>query len=77
MDRKRAKETARFYLPYSSQITMDAMFNWRSFHHFLGLRRKPDAQREICWLAEEMLRHVRALDGNPFEHTIEAFGYAG
>jgi thymidylate synthase (FAD) len=77
MDRKRAKETARFYLPYSSQVTMDVMFNWRSFHHFLGLRRKPDAQREICWLAEEMLRRVRALDGNPFEHTIEAFEYAG
>jgi thymidylate synthase (FAD) len=75
MDRKRAKETARFYLPYASQVTMDVMFNWRSFHHFLGLRMKPDAQREICWLAEEMLRQVVALDGRPFEHTARAFGY--
>jgi thymidylate synthase (FAD) len=75
MDRKRAKESARFYLPYGNQITMDVMFNWRSFNHFLGLRMKPDAQREICWLAEEMLQQVREIEGKPFQHTIEAFGY--
>jgi len=75
MSRKRAKESARFYLPYGNQITADLMFNWRSFNHFLGLRMKPDAQREICWLAEEMLCQVRAIPGDPFKHTIEAFGY--
>ncbi len=73
MSRKRAKESARFYLPYGNQITMDVMFNWRSFNHFLGLRMKPDAQREICWLAEEMLRQVREIPNSPFRHTIEAF----
>jgi len=75
MSRKRAKESARFYLPYGNQITADLMFNWRSFNHFLGLRMKPDAQREICWLAEEMLRQVREIPNNPFAHTINAFGY--
>jgi flavin-dependent thymidylate synthase len=75
MNRKRAKETARFYLPYGNQITMDVMFNWRSFSHFLALRMKPDAQREVCWLAEEMLCLVKAIEGNPFAHTIEAFGH--
>lgn len=75
MSRKRAKESARFYLPYGNQITADLMFNWRSFNHFLGLRMKPDAQREICWLAEEMLRQVREIPENPFKHTINAFGY--
>jgi len=75
MDRKRAKESARFYLPYGNQITMDVMFNWRSFNHFLGLRMKPEAQREICWLAEEMLNLVCEIPGSPFRHTIEAFGY--
>lgn len=75
MSRKRAKESARFYLPYGNQITMDVMFNWRSFNHFLGLRMKPDAQREICWLAEEMLRQVREIPNSPFQHTIEAFGF--
>jgi len=75
MDRKRAKESARFYLPYGNQVTMDVMFNWRSFTHFLGLRMKPDAQREVCWLAEEMLHQVREIPDNPFEQTINAFGY--
>jgi thymidylate synthase (FAD) len=75
MDRKRAKESARFYLPYGNQVTMDVMFNWRSFNHFLGLRMKPDAQHEICWLAEEMLEQVASIPGNPFAHTIEAFGH--
>jgi len=75
MNRKRAKETARFYLPYGNQITMDVMFNWRSFNHFLGLRMKPDAQREICLVAEEMLRLVKEIPSAPFRHTIEAFGY--
>ena len=75
MDRKRAKESARFYLPYGNQITMDVMFNWRSFHHFLGLRMKPDAQKEVRELAENMLTQVREIQGNPFEQTINAFGY--
>jgi thymidylate synthase (FAD) len=75
VSRKRAKESARFYLPYGNQVTLDIMFNWRSFHHFLGLRMKPDAQKEICWLAEEMLRQVKELPESPFSSTIEAFGY--
>jgi flavin-dependent thymidylate synthase len=73
--RARAKESARYYLPYGNQITCDVMFNWRSFHHFLGLRMKPEAQREICWLAEEMLELIKNIESKPFERTIEAFGY--
>jgi len=73
--RARAKESSRYYLPYGNQITCDVMFNWRSFHHFLGLRMKPEAQREIYWLAEDMLALVEEIEGNPFKHTIEAFGY--
>ena len=29
MSKKRAKESARFYLPYANQITADVMFNFR------------------------------------------------
>ena len=76
MDRKRAKESARFYLPYGNQITMDVMFNWRSFNHFLGLRMKPDAQKEVREIAEKMLHLVNDIPGGPFHHTIEAFGLA-
>jgi thymidylate synthase (FAD) len=74
MNRKRAKESARFYLPYGNQITMDVMFNWRSFNHFLSLRMKPDAQKEVRDLAEQMLDLVRSIPHHPFKHTIEAFG---
>lgn len=75
MSRKRAKESARFYLPYGNQIVTDLMFNWRSFHHFLGLRMKPNAQLEIMKLADSMLLQVKSIEGNPFKHTINAFGY--
>ena len=74
MNRKRAKESARFYLPYGNQITMDVMFNWRSFSHFLSLRMKSDAQREVRDLAEQMLNLVKDIPHHPFKHTIEAFG---
>lgn len=75
VSRKRAKESARFYLPYGNQITMDVMFNWRSFYHFLELRRKPEAQVEIMEIADRMLQLVKDIPGNPFKHTINAFGY--
>ena len=71
--RKRAKESARYFKTYNSQIQADVMFNWRSFYHFLELRNKPDAQKEIREIAAEMLRLVKEIEGNPFEHTIAAF----
>ena len=72
--RKRAKESARFFKMYNSQIESDVMFNWRSFAHFLYLRRSPQAQREICEVADRMLTIIKELPGNPFKYTIEAFG---
>ncbi len=73
LDRKRAKESARFFKTYNSQIQADVMFNWRSFYHFLSLRNKPEAQKEIKDIAAEMLRLVKEIEGNPFENTINAF----
>jgi flavin-dependent thymidylate synthase len=75
LGRARAKESARFFLPYSNQITLDICFNWRSFHHFLGLRKKPNAQKEVREIAETMLQMVKDLPKKPFERTIAAFGY--
>ena len=72
--RKRAKESARFFKTYNSQITADVMFNWRSFAHFLNLRNKPDAQLEIREIAATMLQQVKNIEGNPFKLTLEAFG---
>ena len=73
-DRKRAKESARFFKMYNSQIESDVMFNWRSFAHFQHLRNSPDAQKEIRNIAAKMLSLVAQIPGSPFKHTIEAFG---
>lgn len=77
VDRKRAKESARYFKTYSSQITADVMFNFRSFAHFQGLRNKPDAQLEIREIAQSMLELVQGIEGNPFEHTLAAFNFNG
>jgi flavin-dependent thymidylate synthase len=74
VSRKRAKESARFYLPYGNQITADISFNFRSFMHFQGLRNSEHAQVEIRELAKEMLRFVQ--ESNKFDLSLKAFGYA-
>jgi thymidylate synthase (FAD) len=73
LGRKRAKESARFFKTLNSQITMDLMFNWRSFAHFQQLRNSEHAQVEVRELAQQMLDLVKNIEGNPFKHTIEAF----
>lgn len=73
LGRKRAKESARFFKTYNSQIQADVMFNWRSFIHFLHLRNKPEAQKEIREIAAEMLNLVESIEGNPFKYTLDAF----
>jgi flavin-dependent thymidylate synthase len=70
--RKRAKESARMYVPYGNQITADVMFNFRSFAHFLELRYSMHAQLEIRELAGDMLRLVK--ETGQFDATLEAFG---
>lgn len=73
--RKRAKESARFFKTMNSQITMDLMFNWRSFAHFYKLRASDHAQVEVRELAIEMLEQIKSIDDQPFKHTVEAFGF--
>lgn len=73
LGRKRAKESARFFKTFNSQITMDVMFNWRSFYHFQKLRNSEHAQVEVRQLAQDMLDLVKQIEGNPFKETIEAF----
>jgi thymidylate synthase (FAD) len=73
LGRKRAKESARFFKTYNSQITYDVMFNFRSFVHFLGLRNSEHAQVEIRDIAINMLELIKNIEGNPFNHTLKAF----
>lgn len=74
LGRKRAKESARFFKTYNSQVQADISFNWRSFAHFQHLRNSPAAQNEVCNVARAMMQIVRDLPEQPFEHTIIAFG---
>lgn len=76
LGRKRAKESARFFKTYNSQIEGDVSFNMRSFANFLKLRNSEHAQLEIREVAQQMLELVKNIEGNPFKHTLKAFGYA-
>lgn len=73
LGRKRAKESARYFKTYASQIQGDVSFNMRSFANFLALRNSPHAQKEIREIAAEMLSLVQGIAANPFEHTLKAF----
>lgn len=61
LGRKRAKESARFFKTYNSQIQADIMFNMRSFANFLKLRTSEHAQLEIREIACQMSDIVEAL----------------
>ena len=72
LGRKRAKESARFFKTYNSQIQADIMFNMRSFANFIKLRDSEHAQAEIREIAQEMWNLVENIEGQPFKHTLEA-----
>lgn len=75
LGRKRAKESARFFKTYNSQIQADVMMNLRSFANFQKLRNSEHAQLEIRDIAFKMLELVKGIEGNPFKYTLEAWGY--
>lgn len=75
LGRKRAKESARFFKTYNSQIQADVQFNMRSFANFLKLRLSEHAQVEIRDIAGDMLKLVKNIEGNPFKETLKSWGY--
>jgi len=72
-DAKRAKESARFFNPYATQLTSDVQFNFRSFVHFCKLRGVGGAQKEVRELTHDMIRQVMNIEGDPFHHSIRAW----
>lgn len=72
LGRKRAKESARFFKLYNSQIEADISFNMRSFANFIRLRDSEHAQLEIREIAQKMWELVSQIEGNPFKSTLEA-----
>lgn len=73
VSKKRAKESARFYLPQANQITADIMFNFRSFMHFVGLRNNEHAQKEIRDISRQMLEKIEQT--KQFSLSLNAFGW--
>lgn len=73
INRSRAKEVARYILPYSHQLRWVMTFNFRSFMHFQKLRNSEHAQIEIKEIAENMLDLVKYQTDNKFTHSLKAF----
>ncbi len=73
LGRKRAKESARFFKTYNSQIQADVTFNMRSFANFQKLRNSEHSQVEIREISATMLQLVKDIPGEPFKHTLEAW----
>jgi len=70
-----AKEQCRIVLP----LCLNTQFVWTgsfaAFVHLWKLRLKPDAQEETRELARLMLSLVQTLPGEPFKHSLAAFGF--
>lgn len=73
MSRNRAKESARFFLPYATELEWVQTFNFRSLMHFQELRNSEHAQKEVRELAQEILTIVDNL--GEFKWSLKAFGY--
>lgn len=71
LGRKRAKESARFFKTYNSQIEADISFNMRSFANFTKLRNSEHSQLEIREIAQQMWDLVSNIENNPFKETLK------
>lgn len=70
-----AKEQARSVLPLSLETEFIWTGSFLAFMHLCELRIKDDVQKETRDVAEQMLELIKNIEGNPFEHTIKAWGY--
>lgn len=74
MPRDRAKETARYFKGYNTQLNAVRSL---SFDGLMQLWKKrgdhSPSQREIAGVVEAMVQAVRDIPGNPFKHSLKAF----
>lgn len=70
-----SKEQARTVLPLSLNTEFIWTGTFLAFIHLCHLRLKPDAQKETRDLVQLMLNEVKTIENNPFEHSLNAFGY--
>lgn len=70
-----SKEQARTILPLNLNTTFIWTGSFQAFIHLCNLRLKPDAQQETREVVGEMLQCVKNIEGNPFQHSLTAFGF--
>lgn len=75
LGRKRARETARFFKTYNSQINSVNKFSFAGVMTFHNKRSVEFAQDEIKQVSEDMINCIREIPGNPFELSLKAFGF--
>ena len=75
MPRDRAKETARYFKAYNTQINVMRSL---SFDGLVQVWQKrgahTKAQREVAAVVEAMVEQVRRIPGEPFKWSLEAWG---
>lgn len=75
MDPKRAKETARYFKMYNSQINTVNKFSFAGVMLFYKKRGLDNfAQNEISDLSIDMVNCIKNIEGNPFKLSLKAFG---
>ena len=70
-----SKEQARTILPLSLNTTFIWTGSLLAFKHLFDLRLKQDTQQETMEIAAQMLELVKNIEGQPFQHTLKAWGY--
>lgn len=71
---KRAKETARYFKTYNSQINSINKFSFAGIMTFHKKRTVEFAQNEIKNVAIEMINSIKELPNDPFKYSLKAFG---
>jgi superfamily II RNA helicase len=75
MSKSRAKESARFFKMYNSQLNSNKLL---SFDGFIQIYKKrcleSPSQKEIGDVLEQMLNEIKTIPDNPFKDSLKAFG---
>lgn len=75
MPRDRAKETARYFKGYNSQINVIRSLSFDGLVQVWQKRGEhTKAQREVAAVVEAMVEQVRRIPGEPFKYSLEAWG---
>lgn len=74
LGRKRAKESARYFKMYNSQMNTLNKLSFDGIVQFYYKRHDANvAQTEIAEFANGMVNQIKAIPGNPFKYSLKAF----